>query len=33
VLARWRALDRFRMNDPGDPRKHPNREAPVLGLE
>jgi predicted RNA-binding protein YlxR (DUF448 family) len=33
VLARWRALDRFRMDEPEDRRKHPNREAPVLGLE
>ncbi len=34
VLTRWRALERFRMNDPdGRVRKHPNREAPELGLE
>ncbi len=34
VLARWRALERFRMDDPdGRRRKHPKQEAPVLGLE
>jgi predicted RNA-binding protein YlxR (DUF448 family) len=33
VLARWRALERFRTSEPEDRRKHPNLEAPVLGLE
>ena len=34
VLVRWRALERFRMDDPdGRRRKHPKQEAPVLGLE
>ena len=34
VVARWRALDHFRMNDPdGRRRQDPNQEAPGLGLE